>query len=306
MASSSSPAISGSSPKMPNTTGINPSRRAGGRSAAVGAAEPRPGGAAPLALATRLRRLQRRMLLRLLREPDQAERSRGRASSSSSASRPQPRAAATATSSGNKALDIEAAAAGDHQVARDDDDDDADAKRVSKSVQTVSLFAASASLLLFANLTAAGKAPTTTPPPPRLPAGGALYSVNLALICLGLLTSLALSIFSILAPAARKLAVTKVQKRGMVMAVAFVLVSFLLRISMMLPAASLEWVFLLIFLVFACAEAAYLSLVYTRHVVDEPKAHICAINRSGTRPIKLTLRCVLLTEADTNRVNPIG
>lgn len=161
-------------------------------------------------------------------------------------------------------------------MARDDDDDDADAdaKRVSKSVQTVSLFAASASLLLFANLTAAGKAPTTTPPPPRLPAGGALYSVNLALICLGLLTSLALSIFSILAPAARKLAVTKVQKRGMVMAVAFVLVSFLLRISMMLPAASLEWVFLLIFLVFACAEAAYLSLVYMRHVVDEPKAHV--------------------------------
>lgn len=58
------------------------------------------------------------------------------------------------------------------------------------------------------------------------------------------------------------------------MAVAFVLVSFLLRISMMLPAASLEWVFLLIFLVFACAEAAYLSLVYMRHVVDEPKAHV--------------------------------
>uniref|UniRef100_A0A0E0AGP0 Uncharacterized protein n=1 Tax=Oryza glumipatula TaxID=40148 RepID=A0A0E0AGP0_9ORYZ len=284
MASSSSTAISGSSPKkMPNTTGINPSRRAGGRSAAVGAAEPRPGGAAPLALATRLRRLQR---------------------------------PATAKSSG-KALDIEAAAAGDHKVSRDgddDDDDDDDAKRVSKSVQTVSLFAASASLLLFANLTAAAKAP---PPPPRLPAGGALYSVNLALICLGLLTSLALSIFSILAPAARKLAVTKVQKRGMVMAVAFVLVSFLLRISMMLPAASLEWAFLLIFLLFACAEAAYLSLVYMRHVAYEPKAHsnfgaldlcvkICAIDRSGTRPVKLTLRCVLLTEADTDRVNPIG
>ncbi|XP_052162803.1 uncharacterized protein LOC127779913 [Oryza glaberrima] len=214
--------------------------------------------------------LRPHQLLRLLREPDQAERSRGRPSSSSSSSASPPRAPDThAAATGGKALDIEAAAAGDHKVSRDGDDDDA--KRVSKSVQTVSLFAASASLLLFANLTAAAKA---LPPPPRLPAGGALYSVNLALICLGLLTSLALSIFSILAPAARKLAVTKVQKRGMVMAVAFVLVSFLLRISMMLPAASLEWAFLLIFLLFACAEAAYLSLVYMRHVAYEPKAHV--------------------------------
>ncbi|KAL5227008.1 hypothetical protein ABZP36_015273 [Zizania latifolia] len=67
----------------------------------------------------------------------------------------------------------------------------------------------------------------------------ALYSVTLAFIYLGLLTSIFLSMFSIFARA-RDPAVATMQKRAMVMAIAFVLVSFPLRMCMTLSASSLD------------------------------------------------------------------
>ncbi|KAF0916037.1 hypothetical protein E2562_000666 [Oryza meyeriana var. granulata] len=152
--------------------------------------------------------------------------------------------------------DVEAAAAPGHAGGgagqqSDQDQEAADeAKRVSKSVQTVSLFAASASLVMFFNLP--GKQPAA---PWRR---AALYSVTLAFICLGLFTSLGLSMFSIVARPGADAAVARVQKRAMVMAVAFVLFSFTLRMCMTLPG-----VFVLIFFLLAGAGGAglYLSLV---------------------------------------------
>ncbi|GJN32187.1 hypothetical protein PR202_gb20671 [Eleusine coracana subsp. coracana] len=160
------------------------------------------------------------------------------------------------------AFDIEAAAppetvaGGDEQgqETTSGEDVDVEAKRVAKSVHTVCLFAASASIVLFVNL------PTTSKP-----AGAGvsvLYSVDMAFICLGLFTSLGLSMFSIVAKSGTNpAAVARVQKQAMVMAVAFVLVSFTLRVGMMLPPRSFEpaW---LVFVLLAGAVAVYLALAW--------------------------------------------
>ncbi|RLN24464.1 uncharacterized protein C2845_PM07G37130 [Panicum miliaceum] len=122
---------------------------------------------------------------------------------------------------------------------------DAESKRVAKSVHTVCLFAASASLVLFVNLPGNGKddVPSASKPAGGAaaaaagehgPGGGGLYSAGLAFISLGLFSSLGLSMLSIVARPG-----TAVQKWGMVVAAASVLVAFTLRMCMVLPAASL-------------------------------------------------------------------
>uniref|UniRef100_A0A0E0BYE4 Uncharacterized protein n=1 Tax=Oryza meridionalis TaxID=40149 RepID=A0A0E0BYE4_9ORYZ len=147
--------------------------------------------------------------------------------------------------------DVEAAAAAD------------EAKRVAKSVQTVCLFAASASIVMFVNLP--GKQ-LSAAAAPRWRAA-ALYSVTLAFICLGLFTSLGLSMFSIVARPGDA-AVARVQKRAMVMAVAFVLVSFTLRMCMTM---TLPGVLVLVFFLLAGAAGAglYLSLLVARKLSGE-------------------------------------
>jgi len=115
-------------------------------------------------------------------------------------------------------------------------DQDAESKRVAKSVHTVCLFAASASLVLFVNLPGNGKDDGV--PSASKPGGGALYSAGLAFISLGLFSSLGLSMFSIVARPGGA-AVAAVQKWGMVVAAASVLVAFTLRMCMVLPTASL-------------------------------------------------------------------
>ncbi|KAG2595187.1 uncharacterized protein LOC120710432 [Panicum virgatum] len=130
-------------------------------------------------------------------------------------------------------------------------DQDTESKRVAKSVHTVCLFAASASLVLFVNLPGNGKddgVPNASKPGAGAgaaaadgehgPGGGALYSAGLAFISLGLFSSLGLSMFSIVARPGGA-AVAAVQKWGMVVAAASVLVAFTLRMCMVLPTASL-------------------------------------------------------------------
>ncbi|GJN05576.1 hypothetical protein PR202_ga23217 [Eleusine coracana subsp. coracana] len=159
------------------------------------------------------------------------------------------------------AFDVEAATppvtvAGDEQSqdrTTSEEDVDVEAKRVAKSVHTVCLFAASASIVLFVNL------PSNSKPGAGVPV---LYSVDMAFICLGLFTSLGLSMFSIVAKSGTNpAAVARVQKQAMVMAVAFVLVSFTLRVAMMLPPRSFEpaW---LVFVFLAGAVAVYLALAW--------------------------------------------
>ncbi|CAD6240197.1 unnamed protein product [Miscanthus lutarioriparius] len=123
---------------------------------------------------------------------------------------------------------------------------DAESRRVGKSVQTVCLFAASASLVLFANLPNNKQQPGGAAPPASaavgLHGGGAaaatlLYSADMAFISLGFFSSLGLSMFSIVARPGEA-AVARVQKWGMVVAVASVVVAFSLRVCMMLAAAA--------------------------------------------------------------------
>ncbi|CAL4958674.1 unnamed protein product [Urochloa decumbens] len=127
---------------------------------------------------------------------------------------------------------------------------DAESKRVAKSVYTVCLFVASASLVLFGNLPAgrgvtasksAGAAAAAAPAVAAAGEGGAaLYIADLAFISVGFFSSLGLSMFSIVArPGAGEAAVAAVQKWGMVVAVASVIVAFTLRMAMVLPAAPL-------------------------------------------------------------------
>ncbi|RCV25022.1 hypothetical protein SEVIR_5G131000v4 [Setaria viridis] len=143
------------------------------------------------------------------------------------------------------AFDIEAAtplqaAASAGEGGRDQepaDQLDAESRRVAKSVQTVCLFAASASLVLFVNRPSRDDSPSQQS---KQPAGAAaLYSAGLAFISLGFFSSLVLSMFSIVARPGEA-AVARVQKWGMMVAVASVVVAFTLRMCMvMLPAASL-------------------------------------------------------------------
>ncbi|CAO2209605.1 unnamed protein product [Urochloa humidicola] len=124
---------------------------------------------------------------------------------------------------------------------------DAESKRVAKAVQTVCLFGASASLLLFVN------------PPRRGGAagdgGGAMYRANQFFVCLGL------SMFSVIARPGEA-AVARVQKWGMVAAVASVLAASALRMAVMvLPAASLEAAWVAAFAL-AGVVAGYLSLAW--------------------------------------------
>jgi hypothetical protein len=127
-------------------------------------------------------------------------------------------------------LQAAASAGGEGGASHEPAVQDAESKRVAKTVQTVCLFAASASLVLFVNrpsmdATSQGK---------QQPAGGAgaLYSAGLAFISLGFFSSLGLSMFSIVARPGEA-AVARVQKWGMVAAVASVLVAFTLRMCMM-------------------------------------------------------------------------
>ncbi|CAL4952063.1 unnamed protein product [Urochloa decumbens] len=128
---------------------------------------------------------------------------------------------------------------------------DAESKRVAKSVYTVCLFVASASLVLFGNLPAgrgavaskaAGAAAAAAPAVAAAAgeSGASLYIADLAFISLGFFSSLGLSMFSIVArPGGGDAAVASVQKWGMVAAVASVIVAFALRMAMVLPAAPL-------------------------------------------------------------------
>ncbi|CAO2161372.1 unnamed protein product [Urochloa humidicola] len=116
---------------------------------------------------------------------------------------------------------------------------DSELKRVEKTVHTICLFVASASLVLFGNLPGRGVAskPATTSAAAG-ESGAALYIADLVFISLGFFSSLGLSMFSIVARPGEA-AVARVQKWGMVAAVASVLVAFTLRMAMMFPAASL-------------------------------------------------------------------
>ncbi|CAD6233117.1 unnamed protein product [Miscanthus lutarioriparius] len=119
---------------------------------------------------------------------------------------------------------------------------DAESRRVGKSVQTVCLFAASASLVLFANLPSSNKQQPGAALPPATSASGQgqhplLYCADMAFISLGFFSSLGLSMFSIVARPGGEAAVARVQKWGMVVAVASVVVAFSLRVCMM-PAAA--------------------------------------------------------------------
>ncbi|CAL4978310.1 unnamed protein product [Urochloa decumbens] len=128
---------------------------------------------------------------------------------------------------------------------------DAESKRVAKVVQTVCLFGASASLLLFVN-----------PPRRQGRAGGAMYRAHLFFVCLGLFASLGLSMFSIIVARPGDPAVARVQKWGMVAAVASVLAASALRLAVMLPvAASLESAWIAAF-VLAGVVGGYLSLAW--------------------------------------------
>jgi 3-oxoacyl-ACP reductase-like protein len=117
-----------------------------------------------------------------------------------------------------------------------DHQDATESRRVGKSVQTVCLFAASASLVLFVNLPSSNKQP---PPPAGQQQHALLYSADMAFISLGFFSSLTLSMFSIVARPGgdgEAAAVARVQKWGMVVAVASVVVAFSLRVCMTLAA----------------------------------------------------------------------
>ncbi|CAO2199331.1 unnamed protein product [Urochloa humidicola] len=143
---------------------------------------------------------------------------------------------------------ITSAAAGDER-GQEPATRDAESKRVAKTVHTVCLFVASVSLVLFVNLPGKDAAPSNpagvaAAAAPAVAAAGergaALYSADLVLISLGFFSSLGLSMFSIVArPGGEAAAVARVQKWGMVAAVASVIMAFTLRMAMMLPAASL-------------------------------------------------------------------
>ncbi|XP_052140526.1 uncharacterized protein LOC127760324 [Oryza glaberrima] len=161
--------------------------------------------------------------------------------------------ASTSSTDGGGVFDIEAAASTTPERAVRDDDGgggggDADEpKRVSKIVQTVCLFVASASLAMSVNLPASG-------------AGGALYGATLAFVCLGLFTSLGLSMYTIVSRPGDA-AVARVQKWAMVLAMASVPASFTLRLCATLPAETLESAWLIFFLL-AGAAALYLTLAW--------------------------------------------
>ncbi|KAF0916036.1 hypothetical protein E2562_000665 [Oryza meyeriana var. granulata] len=159
---------------------------------------------------------------------------------------------------GGGAFDIEAPATTPDQAVRDgggaSQDGEAAAaddepKRVSKSVQTVCLFVASASLAMSVNLPAR--------PGPR---AGALYGANLGFICLGLFASLGLSMYTIVSRPG-DVAVARVQKWGMLLAVASVLASFTLRMCATLPGKTLESAWITFFLL-AGAATLYLTLAW--------------------------------------------
>lgn len=186
----------------------------------------------------------------LLREHDDAELGGRSSTQTEAASAPPPPPPTTApeaaaapaaappgttpTAAGHS-IDIEAA--GQEEDPGSDQQQDAESKRVGKAVQTVCLFAASASLVLFVNLPSTNKQqrqPGAALPPPAL-----LYGADMAFIVLGFFSSLGLSMFSIVArPGGEKAAAvaSSAQKWGMVVAVASVVVAFTLRVCMV-PAA---------------------------------------------------------------------
>ncbi|KAL5221965.1 hypothetical protein ABZP36_026678 [Zizania latifolia] len=128
-------------------------------------------------------------------------------------------------------------------------------KRVSKNVHTVCLFVASASIVMASNLLRSLAAAEKLPP-----TSCAVYGANLAFICLGMFTSLGLSMYSIVARPGDA-AVAKVQKRAMLLAVASVLASFTLSMFAMVPERTLVPA-LLTFFLFAGAAALYLTLAW--------------------------------------------
>ncbi|KAJ1282221.1 hypothetical protein BS78_03G034900 [Paspalum vaginatum] len=120
--------------------------------------------------------------------------------------------------------------------------EDAESKRVAKSVQTVCLFAASASMVLFVNLPSSSRGPSNkagaaaSAPAPGEGGHDAMYSADLAFIALGFFSSLSLSMFSIAARPGEP-AVARLQKWGMMVAVASVMMAFSLRMGMMMLVA---------------------------------------------------------------------
>ncbi|CAO2205316.1 unnamed protein product [Urochloa humidicola] len=76
-------------------------------------------------------------------------------------------------------------------------DDNAESKRVAKSVHTVCLFAASASLVLFVNLPTRDDGVASKPGTGTGAGAGGLYIADLAFISLGFFSSLGLYMFSI-------------------------------------------------------------------------------------------------------------
>ncbi|RLN24003.1 uncharacterized protein C2845_PM07G37140 [Panicum miliaceum] len=118
---------------------------------------------------------------------------------------------------------------------------DVESRRMAKSVQTVCLFTASASLVLFVNLPSRDVVPSKPATGAAAAAGehgtgAALYSADLAFISLGFFSSLGLSMLSIVARPGEA-AVAAVQKWGMIVAVTSVVVAFTLRMCMMPVAA---------------------------------------------------------------------
>lgn len=127
----------------------------------------------------------------------------------------------------NDAFDIEAAT-----PAAAPDEAEAESKRISKSVGTVSVFTASASLAMFVSLPKPDDVHGETQPRRH---GAVLYVVSLAFVCLALFTSLMLLMHSIVVRSGKP-EVARVQKTAMVVSLTFVLVSFTLRVCAMLPA----------------------------------------------------------------------
>ncbi|OAY74416.1 hypothetical protein ACMD2_22534 [Ananas comosus] len=104
-------------------------------------------------------------------------------------------------------------------------EDGSDARRVAKLVQPVALAAAAGSLVLFVNAPPAADG--------HLPE---LHAAYLAFVCLGLFTSLGLSMHAVVR-SGDPAVVAALHKRLLLLAIAFVLCAAVVRFSLVLPGA---------------------------------------------------------------------
>ncbi|OAY64051.1 hypothetical protein ACMD2_11762 [Ananas comosus] len=104
-------------------------------------------------------------------------------------------------------------------------DDGLDARRVAKLVQPVALASAAGSLLLFVNAPAAANG--------HLPE---LHAAYLAFVCLGLFTSLGLSMHAVVRSGDP--GVAALHQRVLLLAIAFVLCAAVVRFSLVTPGAA--------------------------------------------------------------------